>query len=134
MSSRVTIVTVCYNSLEVLPEMLASVPAGTRVVLVDNVSSDRDALSALAQSHGATLVLNDENLGFGRACNIGAAEAETEFLLFLNPDAALQKGAIDALLQAAEDNPDASGFNPRITDGKGRQSFRRALKSNLPSG
>ncbi len=138
----VTIVTVCHNSLAVLPSMLKSVPSDTPVVLVDNASSDPDALQELAREHGATLLLNAGNLGFGPACNQGAAKAETEHLLFLNPDAELQPGALDALHAGAETYPDASGFNPRILDKKGRQSFRRGsklrpgerLKGPLPTG
>ncbi|MEP4249921.1 glycosyltransferase family 2 protein [Tateyamaria sp.] len=46
--TAVTIVTVCHNSLAVLPAMLASIPKGTPVVLVDNASSDTAALQKLA--------------------------------------------------------------------------------------
>lgn len=128
MNNHVTIVTVCYNSMAVLPEMLSSLPPQTPIVLVDNQSNDRTALMALARKHDARIILNDNNVGFGPACNQGAALADTEFLLFLNPDAALQEGAIAALIEAAQTHPAASGFNPRIVDGKGKQSFRRGSK------
>ena len=126
--STVTIVTVCHNSLAVLPTMLQSIPDSTPVVLVDNASADTKALQELAKGHGAALLLNENNLGFGPACNQGAAKAETEFLLFLNPDAALQSGALDALIEATQNHPNASAFNPRILDSQGRQSFRRGSK------
>ena len=128
LNSRVTIVTVTYNSLGVVPQMLNSLPAQTPVVLVDNASTDTDGLRALADQHGANLLLNEQNRGFGPACNQGAAQAETEFLLFLNPDASLETGALEALIEAAETYPDASAFNPRIMDRKGKQSFRRGSK------
>ena len=128
MTTSVTIVTVCHNSLAVLPTMLQSIPNGTPIVLVDNASADTGALQELANKHDATLLLNTDNIGFGPACNQGAAKAETEFLLFLNPDAELQSGALDALVKAAERHPGASAFNPRILDSKGRQSFRRGSK------
>ncbi|WP_298840312.1 glycosyltransferase family 2 protein [uncultured Roseobacter sp.] len=142
MTTPVTIITVCYNSLAVLPAMLDSVPDGTPVILVDNASSDTDALQQLADNHAATLLLNAENVGFGSACNRGAAKAETEFVLFLNPDAKLQPGALDKLIGAAEKYPEASAFNPRILDSKEGQSFRRGskirpaerLKGPLPTG
>ncbi|WP_234423701.1 glycosyltransferase family 2 protein [Tateyamaria sp. Alg231-49] len=127
-TSSVTIITVSYNSMAVLPAMLKSVPKGTPVVVVDNASSDTDPLKALTDEYGATLQLNEGNVGFGPACNQGAAKAETEFLLFLNPDAELQDGALDALLEAAKTYPDASGFNPRILDQNGSQSFKRGSK------
>ena len=126
--AKVSIITVCHNSMAVLPTMLRSIPADTPVILVDNASPDTSALRELAASHGATLKLNDKNVGFGVACNQGAAEADTEFLLFLNPDAELQPDALAALLEATENFPNASAFNPRILDAKGRQSFRRGSK------
>ncbi len=122
---RVTVVTVAHNSMAVLPDMLASVPAGTPVTIVDNASADAAALADLARVRGARLVRNDENLGFGAACNIGAASADTEFILFLNPDARLDAGALEALIAAADAYPVASAFNPAITDGRGHPYFKR---------
>jgi N-acetylglucosaminyl-diphospho-decaprenol L-rhamnosyltransferase len=127
---RVTIISVSYNSVRVLPAMLASVPEGTPVVLVDNASGDAAALEYLAQQHGARLIRNPENLGFGVACNIGARAATTDYLLFLNPDAVLQPGALDRLVQAADtDYPNASAMNPRIAEADGSPYFKR--KSHL---
>lgn len=108
--------------------MLKSVTTGVPIVLVDNASSDPAALKAVADDHGALLLRNEINRGFGIACNQGAASAETEFLLFLNPDAELQPGSVDAFLQAVETHPTASAFNPTIVDGNGQRSFRRGSK------
>lgn len=126
--NSVTIITVCHNSMAVLPDMLRTVPEATPVIIVDNASSDPEAVQNLADTHAASVVRNKINKGFGIACNDGAAQAQTEFLLFLNPDAALQPGALEALIQAAATHPKASGFNPMISDGKGKQSFRRGSK------
>ena len=122
---RTTIVTVAYNSTEVLPAMLASVPAGVPVVLVDNGSADLAELRALAVRTGARLVENGRNLGFGPACNVGAALADTEFILFLNPDTILTPEAIARLEAAMDRHPAASAANPRLTDGAGRPYFKR---------
>lgn len=127
-AARVTVVSVCYNSEAVLPGMLASVPAATPVVLVDNAGAE-DALRPLAERHGATLISNAENKGFGVACNQGAAAARTEFILFLNPDAQLKSGSLKALVAAADRYPDASAMNPRIATPDGRAVFQR--KSHL---
>lgn len=120
-----TVVTVAYNSMAVLPSMLASLPDKTPVVIVDNASQDIEELKDLSDRYGAALVRNERNKGFGVACNQGAALAETEFLLFLNPDAELQPGAIEALVNAAERYPEASAFNPKISDEKGKPAFKR---------
>jgi GT2 family glycosyltransferase len=126
---RVTVVTVSFNSEAVLPSMLSSVPPGTPVVIVDNASRDQARLMQLVDQHGTRIVACKQNLGFGVACNAGAKLAETEFLLFLNPDAVLCTGAIEALLDAALRHPEASAFNPRITHEDGSLHFKR--RSNL---
>ncbi len=123
-TTPVTIVTVAYNSAAVLPAMLASVPEGVPVVIVDNASRDRDALRALAAGDRA-IIENAANEGFGRACNIGAEAALSEFILFLNPDTVLDAGALDALVASARAYPDASAFNPLILDEDGRAHLKR---------
>lgn len=123
--SQITIISVCYNSTGVLPEMLNSIPEGVPTILVDNGSDDIETVRQLAKAHGATLIESPENIGFGRACNLGAAEATTDLLLFLNPDSHLLPGALDALQEGADTHPDASAFNPAILDRKEVPRFRR---------
>jgi len=123
MNSRTTIVSVAYNSAQVLETMLRSVPAGVPVIVVDNASADASA--EIAEKAGARIERLASNLGFGPGCNAGAKLAATEFLLFLNPDAALGDGAIETLEAAADRYPDASAFNPRISDKDGGQYFKR---------
>ncbi len=117
--------TVAYNSLDVLPQMLATIPDGATVVIVVNASGDPDAVANIGGQNGARVICNPQNLGFGVACNIGATQAQTEFLLFLNPDAQLLDGALDALVAAADNFTAASAFNPAITDKRGRSCLKR---------
>ena len=124
-TERVTVISVCFNSMAVLPAMLASLPEGTSAVIVDNASTDPSAVAEVAASHCAKLIRNTDNKGFGIACNQGAAEALTEFLLFLNPDASLGPGALEALVAAAIRHPDAVAMNPRIEEADGSPDFKR---------
>lgn len=119
----VTIVTVTYNSAGVLPGLLGSIPQGMQVVVVDNGSGDGSADSATQA--GADVVRLTANRGFGRGCNSGAARATTPFLFFVNPDARLEPGCVEALLAAAARYPDASAFNPRIVNPSGRIELKR---------
>ncbi|MFK7877638.1 MAG: glycosyltransferase family 2 protein [Paracoccaceae bacterium] len=122
MNERVTVITVAYQSQDVLPDMLASVPTQTPIIVVDNGSPDP------VQVNTAHVIRNSTNEGFGRACNQGAAVARTEFLLFLNPDARLHPDALEALVHSANTSPDAAGWNPRFNDGKGSETFQRRSK------
>lgn len=127
--ARVSIVTVSYNSADVLGRMLASCPDDVPVIIVDNASSDIAKTRVLAEQHGAMLIENPDNLGFGRACNRGAEEVGTPFILFLNPDAALEDTTLDGLLATANENPDAVAFNPVLMGPDGQPAIKR--KSDL---
>jgi len=78
-------------------------PYVAQTIVVDNGSSDGSTL-AVAQYADTTLLLTGENLGFGRACNRGAALARGNYLLFLNPDAALYPDTLSKALGFMEDS------------------------------
>jgi GT2 family glycosyltransferase len=120
--ARTTIITVSHNSAGVLGAMLGSVPPGVEVIVVDNAS--RDESRDIAHRAGALVVPQAVNLGFGAACNVGAALARGEFLFFLNPDAELSTDSIAELEAAADRHPTASAFNPAITGRNGRRYFK----------
>lgn len=132
MNTRTTIVTVTYNSAHVLPEMLDSIPRDTPVIVVDNASTD-DMASLIEGRPHVRLISNDRNLGFGRACNIGAAGARTQYLLFLNPDARLTDGAIEILEREVEARPGLGAANPLITDAAGRARLKMSSIVDTPN-
>lgn len=107
----VHIVIVNWNSGAWLRGSIASIGehgggAVDRVVVVDNGSTDGSA--DLVQGEVPfELIQTGANLGFARACNIGAADARAPYLLFLNPDAALKEGAIEAVMGFME-SPEAA--------------------------
>ncbi len=121
--SDVTVISVCYDSGRVVGAMVDSIPPEAPIVLVDNGGLTQ--FPNFPENRSITIVRSEENLGFGVGCNKGAALAQTPYLLFLNPDSRLENGALDVLLSAVEQYPQASAFNPRITDENGRVSFKR---------
>ena len=99
---RVSIVIVNWNSGDQLARCLHSIALFggehvDKVVVVDNHSTDQSLTSVMAHS-SVTAIKLEENAGFARACNIGARNLSADFILFLNPDAALLDGAIGAVL------------------------------------
>ena len=119
----ITAISVAYNSMEVLPGMAASLPADVALSVVNNGADD--GISAWAATRNIRLLTPAQNLGFGTACNFGAAGAATEFLLFLNPDARLDPDAIAQLLQAALRHPDAAAFGPVLINHAGQARYKR---------
>ena len=114
-AARVDAVIVTHNSAHVVEACLASLDGVTRIVVVDNASHDDTRSRVAASRPDAVLIANDSNRGFGVANNQGLAEAgDAEFVLFINPDAALQPGALSELIAAAKRYPEAAIVAPRI--------------------
>jgi GT2 family glycosyltransferase len=98
-----SIVLVTYNKVELTKRCLESVYARTRapfeVIVVDNHSAD-DTVACL-RSLGLPrleVVTNDVNLGFGAGCNLGAARARGELLMFLNNDTLVCPGWLERMI------------------------------------
>ncbi len=99
----------CVASLE--DETLAS-----RVIVVDNGSSDGTA-QALAAAYAAVDVVRlERGVGFARACNLGAARGSAELVLFLNSDIVAVPGAIAGLAEALAQDPRAVLAGGRLVD------------------
>lgn len=83
----------CVESLTLYGELYVN-----QIIVVDNGSTDGSEL-IVEKSPKVTLVRAGQNLGFGKACNIGSTYATGEFLLFLNPDTRVFQ---DSLSKAAQ--------------------------------
>ena len=117
----VTVIAVTYNSAAPLRSMLKTVPERCPVIVVDNASEDDSV--AVAEQSGASVIVNGQNIGLGRACNKGAEAAESEYLFFLNPDIELEPNTVDELHQATKRYPDASAFAPVIVNQSGKPAM-----------
>jgi GT2 family glycosyltransferase len=93
-----------------------------RVVVVDTASGDgsAEALGELVDTR-LEVVASSENLGFGRACNVGAARRpDAEFVLVLNADTEVSAEAIERLVDTLRTDPELGVVGPEIVDDGGR--------------
>lgn len=118
----ISIVTVTYNAENFIDRYALSIcellqkREQFRLVIVDNASSDKTLtklqahLSAAGFENRAELVPSHINLGFGKACNLGAERSQRwnpAFLWFLNPDTVIDTAAADSLIKCFKENPHA---------------------------
>lgn len=98
------IVIVNWNTGKLLTECIASLPGASgperivrEIVVVDNGSCDA-SLDGLEQLPLGDISLHIErlehNIGFGAACNLGAAKTSAPLILFLNPDTVLEPASL----------------------------------------
>ncbi len=108
--------------------------AETEIFVVDNASTD-DSLACLHHSFPEELypqvhILDaGENLGFGRANNLAAKQAQGEYILFLNPDTLPAEDTTQQMLDFADAHPDmgALGVSMINEDGTFAPESRRGL-------
>ncbi len=92
---KTSVVIVNYNSGRFLENCLRSLEGeNVEIVVVDNNSQDGSIERAREKFPKIRYILNSQNLGFARACNIGARDVRSDFILFLNPDTEVLPGAI----------------------------------------
>lgn len=104
--ARLAIVIVTYNSAEVLPDLLDSLPAGLagvvdrcEIIVVDSKSSDRSADIAQAHQLGVRVIRRPVNGGYAAGINAAAATiADDADMLILNPDIRLLPGSVAKLV------------------------------------
>lgn len=85
----------CRDEAAALPDLLAAVPEGFDVIVVDNGSSD--ATADVARRCGARVV-TEPRPGYGAAVEAGVRAAEAEWLAVMDGDGSLDPQELGALL------------------------------------
>lgn len=106
----VSVIVVTYNSAPCIERCVGSVREQegvvTELIVVDNVSTDDTVAVVRHLGADVHLIVNSENVGFGRGCNQGFAVSRGRFLYLLNPDAQLeQRDGLARLKGAMAQNP-----------------------------
>src|SRR5579862_5301580 len=104
---------------------LAASDAACPFEVVVSLNEPTAALRAVLEHEvdGATVVSGPVNDGFAGACNRAAARATGELLVFLNDDAVVEPGWLDALVAAADAHPGVGAVGSRVLapDGSARE-------------
>ncbi len=107
------------RTLDCLDSVLASVPAGTEVVAVEDVSPEPalvEALSAMAEAGRIRLIRRARNAGFPASANDGIAACPDRDVVLLNSDTLVAPGWLEALRRAAYSAPDVGTATPLSND------------------
>jgi N-acetylglucosaminyl-diphospho-decaprenol L-rhamnosyltransferase len=141
MTSGVAVVIVTHNSSADIASCVQSIRADPRVgsiTVIDSGSID-DTVAVATQSHRpdtpedeahrvtVRVVSLGNNVGFGAACNRGAAASSEPLLLFLNPDTVAAPRCVTELAHRLDTEPQVSVVGPSIElpDGTVYPSARR---------
>lgn len=114
-----------YNGARLLRRNLPSVlsaaksyPGGTRVIVVDDGSTDDSVQSLSSEFPEVTPVVHETNKGFAEAIFTGVISADTELLFLLNSDVELHPNCLE-LLEPYFDEDSTFSATPLMLDDDG---------------
>jgi GT2 family glycosyltransferase len=128
-----------YNTRELLRNCLASLHDQHDVdfvtCVVDNASSDRSAAMVKEEFPEVHLIPSNENIGYPAGNNLGLrafgfpGRGEAHFVMLLNPDTVVPKGALRKMLDYAAAHADVGALGPRLLleDGTLDKACRRSF-------
>ncbi len=123
-----SLVIVAYNCKDEIQKCINSIrqyytSADVQIIVVDNASSDTTP-EILKNWSEIDLILNTQNVGFAKGCNIGAEQATGELLLFLNPDTQLTAGSLEAMAAPLRQSRQVGAVGPLSNFAAGWQNLR----------
>lgn len=127
MTNKIDVVVVNWNSGDQVLQCVSSIAQGgeglARIIVVDNGSTDGSE-QLLLPSNDVELLKAGRNLGFGKACNLGAKGGSAKYILFLNPDAAVFPNSLQSVLDYMEhpDNQSVGVCGVQLKDEHGHVS------------
>lgn len=111
----VGVVIVTHNSEKYLAKAIEHLQAQTypvEIMIVDSGSKDPSYVNAYRQI--AKVKILARNAGFCEGNNEGFKELDTDYVLFLNPDAFLSSTFVEEAVQFMKQNPDAGAITGKI--------------------
>ncbi len=134
---KLSVIVVNWKVRELLRECLTSLHDQMQlarkdyeVIVVDNNSRDGSIEMVRAEFPEARLIVNEENVGFGRANDAAFRVCHGRYVLLLNPDTVVLDNAVDRMMEIMEARPDLGALGCRLLNSDG--SFQRWTGGNPP--
>lgn len=132
----VSVIIVSYNTKELTLACIRSVYRFTEgltfeIIIVDNNSHDGsvDAIGKLFPS--VKIIQLPDNVGFGRANNVGSYKASGKYLFLLNSDTELISNSIKLFYEFMETNKQYASCGCNLIDGKGNNAVSHGCLPTL---
>lgn len=135
---QVSIIIVNYNTLELTKNTIQSILDKTKgidyeIILIDNDSTDgsKEFFSTSDYKKTIKFIKSNENLGFGKANNLGINMAQGKYILLLNSDTLLINNAIEILYKFMEKNINAGICGANLYDENYLPAHSYGILSNI---
>ncbi len=132
----ISIIIVNYNVRDYLYKCLKSIEEASQnlrveTIVVDNNSDDNSVEYLKPHFPKVQFIASKENLGFGRANNLGFTYAKGKYYLILNPDTILQENTLTTMYNYMEEHKEVGVSICKVLNADG--SFQAACKRGFPT-
>ena len=128
MSPKLSIIVLNWNSKDDLVSCLSHIKKNTRlkekeIIVVDNGSTD-GSVEYMKSNHPRTvLIRNEENLGVSVSRNQAIRASKGEYVLLLDVDTKVGRGAIDSLIAGMDAHPEVGMSGAKLVDPDGKLQY-----------
>ena len=127
-----TVVIVTYRTAEkIIFDCLKSLNSNVKVLIIENSNNFVHEQIILSNFSNVNVWCTGENLGYGKGNNFGLSKVKTKYALIINPDASLEKEAVNNFFISAERKPDFCIISPLIQEEKERTNNKYLNKKDL---
>ena len=122
---EVDITIVNYNGGQVILDCLRSIfdlrdKLEFKVWVIDNASGDGSTEEIRKNFPRVRMIVNTDNVGFGRAHNQALKQVKGDYVLILNPDTRIENGVIEELVTYLSEHDDVGAITPKIVFENGK--------------
>ena len=115
----ISIIIVSYNTVNLLHEVVdklraASAGLATEIIFVDNASKDNSVEVLRRDFSDCQLIVNAQNVGFGRANNQALSLASGRYILLVNTDAFVEKNTLKSTFDYMESHTQCGILGVRL--------------------
>ncbi len=130
-----SIIIVNYNVKEFLQNLIHSIEKAStnitkEIIVIDNASDDGSVEFLKEKFPQVKLIVNQKNLGFGKANNIGLKQATGKYILLINPDTIVAEDTFEKMIQFFETNKNVGLAGCKILNPDG--TLQLACRRSFP--
>jgi N-acetylglucosaminyl-diphospho-decaprenol L-rhamnosyltransferase len=127
---NLTIVIVTFKSEAVIHQCIKSIDNQIKIIVIENSNNQEFKKNIEKKYDNVNCILSFENLGMGKANNLGISLAKTDYVLILNPDVILDEFTIEELLLASKKINDFAILAP-ISNNKEYPNYKLDNEKNF---
>jgi GT2 family glycosyltransferase len=131
MTTDVTFLIVTFKSGESIHRCIDLIPKKYPILVIENSADNFFKIDLEKKYNNIKCILAGENLGFGKASNIGLNLVKSKYTFLINPDTLLTSNTIEQLIHYSQKINDFALFSPVIEDTEDK-SYHIYKKKKLP--